>query len=245
MIIDHCDWSAPGHNPYMGSVPQAIESYKLPKPVELLLKEKMKSQKYDDLAEIRSTGITGQFVDYTDLREMHSGKGIKCKTVSINWTPDQVERALIYCEGEYCIAVPTVCRNVSLITRVPRQPTTPPVTVKSFEYESLPEMPAPVPGPLSISVEQIPDYAIGTPGYTFAGGYGGYGGAGYVGSSYGGGQGHGVPYYPPTQASPVPEPTPLLLTVLGLCFLLYHYRKQRHGKSRVPRKVLKSPRHRS
>ena len=54
------------------------------------------------------------------IRDMHFGQGRVCASVSRDrWSDGQRERALVYCEGGDCVMVPTVCRNVSRIARVP------------------------------------------------------------------------------------------------------------------------------
>jgi hypothetical protein len=60
---------------------------------------------------------------------MHFGAGRVCATVDRSaWPADRVERGLVYCEGEHCLIVPTVCGNVSRVTRVVR-----PAGVLAFE----------------------------------------------------------------------------------------------------------------
>jgi hypothetical protein len=48
---------------------------------------------------------------------MHFGNGRICRQVTrTKWLSTAVERGLVYCEGEHCLIVPTVCRNLSRIT---------------------------------------------------------------------------------------------------------------------------------
>ena len=62
--------------------------------------------------------IVGKDVYSSAIRDMHFGNGSVCSTVSRNkWAADAEERGLVYCESGECILVPTVCRNVSRISR--------------------------------------------------------------------------------------------------------------------------------
>jgi hypothetical protein len=86
----------------------------------------MEKTDYDDIAEIKKDSIKGKS-EYVNLRDMHFGENRLCKTVSMDkWLPDAVERGLVYCETTHCIIVPTVCGNVSRVTRLK---VTPPAAV--------------------------------------------------------------------------------------------------------------------
>lgn len=114
-----CSWNAPGVNPYTGSVPGAIDKYTdIPKEVRDKLKARMEKREYDDIASISRDDIAGKVGNYSNLRNMHFGNGRTCDTVDRSgWKPNVTERGLVYCEQNYCIIVPTVCRNVSRIDR--------------------------------------------------------------------------------------------------------------------------------
>lgn len=132
ITMDTCEWTTPGHAPFGGNVPAAIEHYtEIPAPVRAELRARMERLQYDDVAEIRRDTMTGAH-GYTDLRSMHFGDKF-CRQVSrTTWTDTMVERALIYCtvDSSYCVAVPTVCRNLSLVTRVrPPVAAVPPIVV--------------------------------------------------------------------------------------------------------------------
>jgi hypothetical protein len=93
----------------------------------------MLAHQYDDIAEIRRDTITGTQT-YTDLRDMHFGEGRLCRLPSrALWSAQHTERGLVYCEQEHCLIVPTVCRNVSRVTRTgvppPLPPALPPVEI--------------------------------------------------------------------------------------------------------------------
>jgi hypothetical protein len=105
----------------MGRVPAAVDRYTdIPVDVRERLKTRMAKRQYDEMATIRRDSITGRQRYSPEIRDMHFGQGRVCNTVSrTKWSPETVERGLVYCEAEHCIIVPTVCRNVSRITRLP------------------------------------------------------------------------------------------------------------------------------
>ena len=115
-----CSWNDPGHNPYMGTIAAAVDNYRdIPQPVRDKLKQRMARHQYDEMVAIRRGSVTGRRHYAPELRDMHFGEGTVCRTVDRSkWRDDHVERGLVYCEGSHCIVVPTVCRNVSRITRL-------------------------------------------------------------------------------------------------------------------------------
>ena len=119
--LARCNWDRPGRNPFTGDVVAAIDRYRdIPTPVRMKLKERMSARQYDDLVDIRRDSIDGKFQYAAAIRDMHFGAGRVCREVTRQrWTDKTHERGLVYCEGEHCILVPTVCRNVSRIDRGP------------------------------------------------------------------------------------------------------------------------------
>lgn len=117
VTLPSCSWDRPGADPYMGSIEAAVDRYTdIPVEVRARLKAKMSKRAYDDIAEIRRDRIQGAR-SYTNLRDMHFGQGRICREVSLGkWRPEHLERGLVYCEGEHCLIIPTVCRNVSRVT---------------------------------------------------------------------------------------------------------------------------------
>lgn len=116
-----CSWNDPGHNPYRGTIAAAVDRYTdIPAPVRERLKARMATFRFDEMAAIRRDSITGQARYAPEIRDMHFGASQVCSTVDRSgWTDAMVERGLVYCEDEHCLIVPTVCRNVSRITRLP------------------------------------------------------------------------------------------------------------------------------
>lgn len=114
-----CSWDHPGANKYQGRPVDALQDYYINYQVRAVLQVKMRNHMYDDVVEIRRDSIKGSTGTFTNLRDMHYGKGSYCPgSVSTgNWSATRVERALVYCVAEVCVAVPTVCNNVSLIDR--------------------------------------------------------------------------------------------------------------------------------
>lgn len=123
VTLPSCSWDRPGADPYMGGVEAAVDRYRdIPVEVRAKLKAKMRKRAYDDIATITRDKIEGSDKpegkrSYTNLRDMHFGQGRVCRDVKRDkWKPDAVERGLVYCEGEHCLIIPTVCRNVSRVT---------------------------------------------------------------------------------------------------------------------------------
>ena len=116
-----CSWDRPGADPYIGDVVTAVDRYSdIPESVRAALKKRMAARQYDDIAVIRRDTVVGQHLYSPELRDMHFGQGQICRTVTrARWTPTAEERGLVYCESGHCIIVPTVCRNVSRVTRLP------------------------------------------------------------------------------------------------------------------------------
>lgn len=119
--IARCSWDHPGADAFMGAVPAAVDRYTdIPAEVRERLKARMERRDFDEMATIRRDSITGRYRYENQIRDMHFGTGRVCRSVTRSkWAPDAVERGLVYCEAEHCIIVPTVCRNVSRVTRLP------------------------------------------------------------------------------------------------------------------------------
>ena len=116
---ERCEWTRPGHKPFMGDVVGAVDRYTdLPADVRARLKTRMAERAYDEIVTIRRDSIVGDAQYGSTIRDMHFGSGRVCKRVTrAKWTSTMEERGLVYCEGRSCILVPTVCRNVSRIAR--------------------------------------------------------------------------------------------------------------------------------
>ena len=119
--LAQCSWDRPGRNAFTGDVVAAVDRYTdIPTLVRTRLKERMQAREYDDMVDIRRDSIKGKFEYASAIRDMHFGNGRVCRTVTRGkWTAQTHERGLVYCEGQHCILVPTVCRNVSRIDRKP------------------------------------------------------------------------------------------------------------------------------
>ncbi len=115
-----CAWNQPGHDPYRGTLAAAVDRYEdIPAPVRARLKERMVAFRYDEIAAIRRDSITGSARYAPEIRDMHFGAGRVCAQVDRSrWSDAMVERGLVYCESGHCLIVPTVCRNVSRVTRL-------------------------------------------------------------------------------------------------------------------------------
>lgn len=119
-----CSWDRPGVNPFMGDLVAAVDRYRdIPLATREKLKARMKVRAYDEIAVINRNGISGQASYAPEIREMHFGRGTVCRTVTRDkWRLEHQERGLVYCEDGQCLIVPTVCRNLSRITRLGPKP---------------------------------------------------------------------------------------------------------------------------
>jgi len=240
VAFDNCSWDRPGVNPFMGDVVAAVDRYRdIPPEVRERLKARMVKREYDDLVSIRRDSIHGRGgYDYgSTISEMHFGTHQLCHSVTRSaWSPTMEERGLVYCESGLCILVPTVCRNVSRVTR------------KGVGNE-LAEAPLPMGADPVVAMNDLPPLdwfgptGAGNPaGAAPTGGSGGSGilSTGGVGGGAGGGAGaergafpggiaspvfgsiagagpggvSDAPVPPPT--SPVPEPQTWALMLIGL-----------------------------
>jgi hypothetical protein len=119
-VVPACAWDRPGHNRFTGDVAAAVQHYAdIPAPVAARLQARIRARDFDDMAEIRRDQIQGKHQYAPELRDMHFGKGSICQTTSRSkWSDSATERGMVYCEGEHCLIVPTVCGNLSRVTRL-------------------------------------------------------------------------------------------------------------------------------
>lgn len=240
-MLDICSWNAPGTNPYMGEVPAAIEKYNIPASAKAALKSKMLGLQYDDVVSIRKYGVDG----YINFRNMHFGKGQVCATIDMSkWKTTDEERGLVYCAEGFCILVPTVCRNVSQIDKLPErqalrqfsplenitesfelQATVPPVAFFSSEENgNIDSLAQPNYWSSYWSVHSVPNVGLSLTGQSFT----------VDPPSFGFWQ----PLPPPSYSfpnvgtatdivTPVPEPGTIFLTMLGIGMIgLFKYSRQ-------------------
>lgn len=150
-----CNWDNPGHAPYrqhgVAHIERALNNYDLPSDAKRELLWKINSMQSDATVFISSTDIESAFGAASNLRDMHY-KGGKCsgQVYRNSWNAAHREPALVYCSGQYCVAVPIVCGNISRIDYYPK--------VKAeglpFYYEA-PDVPAnhvPEPGTLMLAL---------------------------------------------------------------------------------------------
>ena len=115
-----CSWAHPGANPYRGDPVSALSDFSMTDETRRQLRVLMTAHRYTDVATITRDAIVGQ-QHYEGLREMHSGHGQTCHGAVDRsaWNGQLQERGLVYCVGDTCVIVPTICNNVSLVTRKP------------------------------------------------------------------------------------------------------------------------------
>lgn len=229
-----CSWDRPGVNPFMGDVVAAVDRYTdIPAATRARLKARMVTRDYDEMVSIGRDEIAGKAQYSPEIRQMYFGGNNVCNTVTrTKWTQTMQERGLVYCEGTQCILVPTVCRNVSRITRVAPAPVaaaTAPAVAQGSPQGQLDMDPT--------GAGNVPG-AAGAPGSSAApgsfaqaagGGLDGgvptsvpasvlsngpsFGGNNPIGPSLGGA---GVPFLPPGVVNGVPEPETWAMLLLGL-----------------------------
>ena len=224
-----CSWAHPGANPYRGDPVAVLADFAMPEETRRQLRALMVAHRYTDIATITRDDIVGG-ERYGDLRDMHSGRGQTCHGAvdRSEWSDQLKELGLVYCVGETCVIVPTVCNNVSLVTRLTDKPEPlakddgpidispsagplpPLVTPAEFAEDDGPIDISPSAGPLSPLGEPTPE-EDGTPAYP------------HLFPPYtGGGGGSGDPQVPPVSA--VPEAPVSALMFAGLALILVRAR---------------------
>jgi hypothetical protein len=219
----------------MGDVVAAVDRYTdIPEATRARLKARMAKRDYDEMVSIGRDEIAGKAQYNSEIRQMYFGGNNVCNTVTrAKWTPTMQERGLVYCEGTQCILVPTVCRNVSRITRVAPAAVAaaaPPAAAPSAEAQASPQSqldldPTGAGNPPGEAGAPANPAAPGS--FAQAAGRGLDGGlpAGALskGPSFGGGKpigpnlsAAGVPFLPPAVVPGVPEPETWAMLLLGL-----------------------------
>jgi len=211
VVVERCSWDRPGADSYSGDTIAAVDHYRDIAPdVRERLKSRMARRDYDDVVSIGRAVITGRGEYASAIRDMHFGADRICHVVSRSgWGAASKEVGLVYCEDGQCILVPTVCRNVSRISRI-GVPAAPLVVVPPAASVKAPAELAPGPGPTSFAALSDPGARDGEPAPAESAGPG----AGYspgVIVTVGGPAGPLVP-----SAPPVPEPETWALTLTGL-----------------------------
>ena len=122
-MIDSCDWNHPAVDAYTGTPRAAIMAMvEIPMPVRAVLVARAEAHDYDDTVYIDRDSIRSPKHAYQPvIRQMAFGaRGRVCKTVTRDgWAADRVEGAWVYCESGWCVAIPAVCRNWFIATRLP------------------------------------------------------------------------------------------------------------------------------
>ncbi len=236
--IESCDWNRPGHDPFTGDVSSAVDRYPdLPSDVRDRLRSRMEKRDYDDVVTIERDRIVGKARYGSTIRDMHFGANKVCRQVSRSgWRPGMEEAGLVYCDSGQCILVPTVCRNVSRITRAGVSPDSaigdlPPLA--ALAPVDQPASPIEKAAPIAL-LDSAPTFIArtnptgasgeggsggGSPGYPgFPGPPGGGGGGIYLPPGGGSGNPPGGtlnPPSPPSPVTPIPEPETWALLVAG------------------------------
>ena len=224
LTLPHCSWDRPGVNPFMGDVVLAVDDYKdIPESTRLKLKKRMADRQYEDMVTIKRDSIEGKSDYGAEIRDMHYGaSGNVCRTVTRKkWTSEHAERGLVYCEDNHCIVVPTVCRNVSRIKRLPPKPVAAlPIQAENIiaARSEVDEPPLLIDPPAAGVVDSLPSdrnsFAqvanlptdSGSSNFTPPG---------------------GSPQIPAGSVTPVPEPQVWLMFLAGLAAMAFKFRRTR------------------
>ncbi|MCK9686428.1 MHFG family PEP-CTERM protein [Scleromatobacter humisilvae] len=250
-----CSWAHPGANPYRGDPARAVADFDLSEPTRRQLRALMAAHRYTDVATITRDDIVGAHA-YTGLREMHSGHGQVCRgeVDRSAWSATHRERGLVYCVAEACVIVPTVCNNVSLVSRRPDRvaalddgpidiepaagpPASTPADTPSDLVSPLDFLPPPdiVGAPPGAPEPPAGGAPIGAGAGAGGGGGGGAGGGdgccdiGPIGPGGPGGGGGGLPVNPPPA---VPEAPTWLLLLAGVGAILARLRARGDAQAR-------------
>lgn len=126
VVASSCYWNNPGTDPYRkypfdAAVVTALKNYNFPQSVQTELAWKIKHMFSDAVVDITKTELHATGGTASNFRDMHFGKNTLCRgeVVRNHWTTDHKESALVYCSDSYCVAIPTVCGNISRIDYVP------------------------------------------------------------------------------------------------------------------------------
>ena len=251
LALDHCSWDRPGANPFMGDVVAAVDRYRdIPPEVRARLKTRMAKREYGDLVSIRRDSITsrGTHAYGSTISDMHFGTHQVCRSVTrASWSPAMEERGLVYCESGHCILVPTVCRNVSRVSRrgVGNDIAEAPLLLEAAPPGAVPAVAADDGITLPTALVGVPEIGTFDAGPTWIAGAPGalaFGAAGPVGFGAGGSAGV-PPWLPPTVGTssfppggsdttgrpvvtPVPEPQTWASLSAGLVALALFARRR-------------------
>jgi hypothetical protein len=118
-------WTSPGSNPYRGSFEDALSRYAgeiPPTPLRTLRELVQRPASTGRYVVIDKRGIRSPdgVYSYGHLRMMHFGDGQVLRGVmdTSMWADDFTVGALVFSAAQYCICIPTICRNVSIVTQL-------------------------------------------------------------------------------------------------------------------------------
>lgn len=120
MLIDSCDWNAPGRDAYQGTARAAIEAMAtIPAPIRAVLIERAERHDFDDVILVDRDSIKGKYDYEKEIGFMAFGHaGRVCVNVTrAGWDAARVESAMVFCEADHCVARFSVCNNWSIVAR--------------------------------------------------------------------------------------------------------------------------------
>lgn len=126
VVASTCYWNNPGAQPYRQypfepAVERALRNYDFPPEVRRELAWKIKNTFSDAVVDITKTSLSATGGTASNFRDMHFRNNALCsgEVIRNRWSENHRETALIYCSNSYCVAIPTVCGNISRIDYVP------------------------------------------------------------------------------------------------------------------------------
>lgn len=107
-----CKWGNPGSHPFTGDIYSALRTLGVDKESAKVLTDRIKRKDSDDEAVFSNAGVRDTHHWYVPTYSMAFGNSM-CYGTRTNFKDLHYERAEVYWLGEYIIAVPRVCGNIT------------------------------------------------------------------------------------------------------------------------------------
>lgn len=112
-VVEPLAWARPGADPYTGGVAAALNAMHLPHDVRARLADRIERGDADGTAWFRADGIVADDgTPFAQHFDMGSGAGWTVGS-RVGFGAERTERAALYREGIYAVAVPDACGNVA------------------------------------------------------------------------------------------------------------------------------------
>lgn len=115
-----CNWDNPGHDPYTNTVSAALSQFSIPAAHKNVIEAQIKAGANTGMVFITKDGLVSPDRNLSTFMMMTFGKNKMCYGVErTRWADSHYEPAKLYCSGDYCVMIPTVCGNITQV--FPRQ----------------------------------------------------------------------------------------------------------------------------